>query len=685
MSNLSTFAEVGIVDARASAGTVILPKSTDIPGRVITFKDIYGAVGNSTIALLASTGDTFEDGTTYRTLQNPYDFLTLYSASTNMWAIIGGTQVNAFRAPIMSNTSNITSSIITNTINTSYAYASYLYPQTGLSNTVISNVVPTANATTSGTSIGLFTSNFFQVFTQSTVTSNINAGTSASNTIFSGASITPAYSTNIVSTINLGTNTNRWNQIFSVSTITSTINADRISTILVETSTVTSGTMTLDRLFGGPLLTATTTGNIYPFSAGALVGFGATTASNGFYAEGHFRSTFTQLIQPTLDAGAYSNIILINGNVSTQNMFISTATINILQASTIFTSTLSSQFITTLTTTPSTLNANYISSGNAFISTITVNGFTVGTGVGYVNIPFIQSILVSSMQVNTGLVNSSTINATTISTASFNVSTFSLNFINTNNISAGNFFVSSFVINSISTNLLNVSSFNINTLSAGTLIVSTINFQNISSGTGFISSLNVNSLTFGSGTGYADFTALRAGIVSSIQADTGSLKTSTINAKLPPFWSTLIIPPSSFSITGSNAGTPIVLYSNVPFPPYTKGYFNLYQKAILSKTGGTTTQFVNANIFYTQGQYPSSTTIYDGYSALPYVGDVGASTFTTCVSMVSISSITTRNICYYDARANTYTANLYMGNLVVQYVPTFGFSADAGQSISGVN
>jgi hypothetical protein len=81
--------------------------------------------------------------------------------------------------------------------------------------------------------------------------------------------------------------------------------------------------MTLDKLFNGPIATATTTGNIYPFTAGALVGFGSNTAQGGTYAEGHFRSTFTQVIQPTLDAGAFSNIVYINGNISTANIRVS--------------------------------------------------------------------------------------------------------------------------------------------------------------------------------------------------------------------------------------------------------------------------------------------------------------------------------------------------------------------------
>ena len=605
MSNLSTFSEIGLVDARASAGTLIVPKSTDIPGRIITFKDIYGAVANSTIALLTSTGDVFEDGTNYRTLTNPYDIITLYASSTGVWYVVGGTQFNAIRAPIMSNSSNLTSSITANTINTPYTYTSFLYPQVGLSNTTTSNLVPPVNATTTGASIGLPTSNYLQVFTQSTFTSNIVGGSvDPRSTILLGNSFTPAYSTSRISTISLGNPTNRFFQGFFVSTITSSITTDLvaagnistqtltgfnligttilstqqifcsslqigpadaildvlgpirsqdISTLTLEASTITSGTMTLDRIFGGPITGATASGNVYPFSAGATIGFGATVSSNGFYAEGHFRSTFTQYIQPTLDAGLFSNIIYINGNVSTQNVYLSS-----LFANNITTSTISS-----LITTTSTTNTNYLSSG-----------------------------------------------------------------------------------------------------------------------TGFISSLNVNSLTFGTGTGYAAFTALQGGLVSSIESDAGVQKVSSVNAKLPPFWSTLNIPTSSFNINGANAGTPIVLYSNVQFPPYTKGMYKIYQKGILTKTGGATSLDMHPNLFYTQGIFPSSTTLFhDGYSALPYVNNTGTSTFTTCITLVTISSITTRNICYYDAVANSYTANLYLGNLAVEYIPSLGGASDIGQNI----
>ena len=168
-----------------------------------------------------------------------------------------------------------------------------------------------------------------------------------------------------------------------------------------------------------------------------------------------------------------------------------------------------------------------------------------------------------------------------------------------------------------------------------------------------------------------------SGIVSAPQ-----LVVSSINNKVYPFWSTLATPTSTFSILGKDADTPIVLYSNVQFPPYTKGFYKVYQKSILSKSAGGTSQDIHGNIFYTQGTFPSTPShLLDGYSALPYINENNYSTFTTLNTMVSISSITTRNICYYDSTGNTYGANLYMGNLVVEYCPTSGFNADLGASI----
>ena len=447
-TQLSTFTEMGLVDARTGSGVITLPLSTQIPGRIISFKDIYGVTSNSTILLATSTPDVFEDGTNYRSFIGNYDFLTVHAASTGVWYTVGGSQFNYLRAATFSNSgvsyvgTLSTVAITTPTINATTGTITTLNATTGN----ITNVVATTVTTTS------------------TITSNITHPLGQLATIYAGASLAPAYSTSKISTISLGTSTNRWYQVFALSTITSTMNADQV---------------VLNNLVGGSVLGATTTTNIYPFSAGSLVGFGSNISQNGFYAEGHFRSTFTQVIQPTLDNNTFSNIVYINGNISTPNMYI-----------------------------------------------------------------------------------------------------------------------------------------------------------------------------------------------------------SSINQKMPPFWSTLNIPNSTFIINGTLAGNPavpIVLYSNVQFPPYTKGMYKIYQRAILTKNSAGGGTDIHGNIFYTQGTFPSTPGLFhDGYCALPYVNNNGFSSFTTLTTITAISTITTRNICYYDQSAATYTANLYMGRLGVEYVPSVGVGFDIG-------
>jgi hypothetical protein len=67
----STFSEVGMIDARGQNGIITLPLTTDIPYRILTLKDIYGAAAVSSITLTTQGADVFEDGTTSRLLNNP--------------------------------------------------------------------------------------------------------------------------------------------------------------------------------------------------------------------------------------------------------------------------------------------------------------------------------------------------------------------------------------------------------------------------------------------------------------------------------------------------------------------------------------------------------------------------------------------------------------------------------------
>jgi len=151
---------------------------------------------------------------------------------------------------------------------------------------------------------------------------------------------------------------------------------------------------------------------------------------------------------------------------------------------------------------------------------------------------------------------------------------------------------------------------------------------------------------------------------------TQNVMVSSINNKVYPYTSTLNIPFSSFSITGNQAGTPILLYSNIDFR--TQGFHRISQKSILSKNSGGTSADIHANIFYSVGSFPSTPSITDGYSALPSVNQDNASTFTTLMTEFYVSTPTTRSIFYYDSTANNYTSRLYMGTLFDSVTPDFG-------------
>ena len=145
------------------------------------------------------------------------------------------------------------------------------------------------------------------------------------------------------------------NSISSFGISTGTLFAGQISSLQLGVSSITNNTM-LSRTIGADRLTGgvasifnTFTNNLYPNSSSSGVGYGATTAGGGFYNQGNFRSTFTQVIQGSLDNNAFSNVVRINGNVSTQNVFVSTINFKPYP----FISTLNNAIITTSATTTS--------------------------------------------------------------------------------------------------------------------------------------------------------------------------------------------------------------------------------------------------------------------------------------------------------------------------------------------
>ena len=89
----STFSEVGMIDARSQNGIITLPLTTDIPYRILTLKDIYGAAALSSITLTTQGADLFEDGTTSRVLNGAFETTTLYAGQAGSWYVTGGSRL----------------------------------------------------------------------------------------------------------------------------------------------------------------------------------------------------------------------------------------------------------------------------------------------------------------------------------------------------------------------------------------------------------------------------------------------------------------------------------------------------------------------------------------------------------------------------------------------------------------
>ena len=98
-ASVSNLTGVGLVNTATNPGTIQLPLVSSSPNRQLIFKDTYGNLSNNPLQFQTQGGDTFEDGTTTKKLQNSFGSLTFYGYSSK-WYILGGT--TQFQASISS-------------------------------------------------------------------------------------------------------------------------------------------------------------------------------------------------------------------------------------------------------------------------------------------------------------------------------------------------------------------------------------------------------------------------------------------------------------------------------------------------------------------------------------------------------------------------------------------------------
>lgn len=97
MSNIGLSTDLVLANTSTRPGTLVLPLSTQIPGRTITIKDSTGACAVSTCFISTSGGETFEDGSTIQALTTSYGFMKL-STRGGKWFTGATTQPNSYTA-----------------------------------------------------------------------------------------------------------------------------------------------------------------------------------------------------------------------------------------------------------------------------------------------------------------------------------------------------------------------------------------------------------------------------------------------------------------------------------------------------------------------------------------------------------------------------------------------------------
>ena len=151
--SISSFTLVTMLDSRPSPMTISMPRTNDIPNRVIMFKDIYGAALRSTVTLVTQGGDVFENGAFSTILSNAFDTVTFHAGLPGRWHRTAGTNVVG---------SITNASTFTNSLSTSMAYAKFFVGDGSL----LTNVTPTFSGLTNFNSITV--SNAANIFTIST-------------------------------------------------------------------------------------------------------------------------------------------------------------------------------------------------------------------------------------------------------------------------------------------------------------------------------------------------------------------------------------------------------------------------------------------------------------------------------------------------------------------------------------
>lgn len=118
---ISTTVEFIQANTTTNRGTILLPSTTAMRGRILTIKDTAGRFAINPLTLSTNRGDTFENGGNIKTLVEQYGYLTLASDGISKWYFLDGTSLNTYTINSLENdlgTSTLTISSQTTSVST---------------------------------------------------------------------------------------------------------------------------------------------------------------------------------------------------------------------------------------------------------------------------------------------------------------------------------------------------------------------------------------------------------------------------------------------------------------------------------------------------------------------------------------------------------------------------------------
>ena len=274
--SISSFTMVTMLDTRPSPITISMPRTNDIPNRVITFKDIYGNAPLSTITLVTQGGDVFENGLFSTILSNAYDTVTFHAGLPGRWHRTGGTNVvGGMNASSTFTNSLSTSYAYINTISSANLYGKHIGDGSGLTNlsltfsgtTNFNNITVSNTTTTCNISTGYITGcNISNSGTLSNLGgSAFFAATSNTGTLgVVGATTLNGLSNNgNISNVGAISNSGAFSNLGGGAFFASTSNTGTLGVASLTTTNGLSNNGNLSNLGGVTVLAATSTNSIY--------------------------------------------------------------------------------------------------------------------------------------------------------------------------------------------------------------------------------------------------------------------------------------------------------------------------------------------------------------------------------------------------------------------------------------